>query len=282
MPRLAPRSVHGPGRPASWVRVSRALLTALLVLGVGGCVTEENGKPVAKTVAKPVDPQEVERLARIHLELAGGYFGRGQSNDALDEVRKALAAKPDLAAAYNLRGLVYASLNDDEHALESFRRALQLAAHDGDTHHNYGWFLCQRQRFGEADAEFAQALAEPTYRGGSRTMLAQGVCQARSGELAEAERTLSRAYELDPANPSTAVNLAEVLYRRGEFERALFYVRRVNTKEDLASAQTLWLAMRIEHRLGQDQQVQDTGARLRSRFPQSREALLFEKGRFDE
>ena len=39
---------------------------------------------------------------------------------------------------------------------------------------------------------------------------------------------MSRAYELDPSNPFTATNLSEVLYRRGEYERARFYVRRVN------------------------------------------------------
>ena len=68
----------------------------------------------------------------------------------------------------------------------------------------------------------------PQYRDAPRTLLAQGVCQARAGQLAEAEATLTRAYELDPANPVTAINLAEVLYRRGEYERARFYMRRVN------------------------------------------------------
>jgi hypothetical protein len=51
------------------------------------------------------------------------------------------------------------------------------------------------------------------------------VCQARAGLWAQAERTLSRSFELDPANPVTAFNLAEVLLRRGELERARFYVR---------------------------------------------------------
>ena len=263
-------------------RMAAGILVASLSLVQVACVTEQNGRPVSKQNPMPTDPKEIDRLARIHMELAGGYFARGQTNDALDEVKQALAIKPDLPAGYDLRGLIFAALNDADRADESFHRALQLAPRDPDIHHNYGWYLCQRGHYAEADAEFAQALAEPTYRGTSRTMLAQGVCQVRAGRLEDAEHTLSRAYELDPANPSTAVNLAEVLYRRGEYERALFYARRVNTKDELVTAQTLWLAMRIEHKLGQEQQVQDTGARLRQKFPQSREALLFEKGRFDE
>jgi type IV pilus assembly protein PilF len=270
------------GRLPVPARLAGGLLVAALSLALPACVTEQNGRPVPKQNTMPTDPKEVDRLARIHMELAGGYFSRQQTSDALDEIKQALVMKPDLASAFELRGLVYAAMSDDARADENFHKALQLAPHDGEIHHNFGWYLCQRGHYGEADAEFAQALAEPTYRGTSKTMLAQGVCQVRANRLEDAEHTLSRAYELDPANPSTAVNLAEVLYRRGEYERALFYVRRVNTKEELASAQTLWLAMRIEHKLGQEQQVQDTGARLRQKFPQSREALMFEKGRFDE
>ena len=112
--------------------------------------------------------------------------------------------------------------------------------------------------------------------------MAQGVCQARNNRWTEAERTLSRAYELDPANPATAVNLSEVLYRRGEFERARFYIRRVNATDELSNAQTLWLAVRIEQKLGQTAQAQVLGAQLRNRFPQSPESLLFEKRLFDE
>ena len=129
---------------------------------------------------------------------------------------------------------------------------------------------------------FDQALAVPQDRDVPRTLLTKGVCQARAGQLTEAEATLLRAYELEPANPSTSVNLSEVLYRRGEYERARFYIRRVNSNPALAGSQTLWLAARIEQRLGNRSGVQEFGEQLRKRFPESREAASFERGRFDE
>jgi type IV pilus assembly protein PilF len=272
--------VSGKVRSMHWAGAARGTAVAVLALVLAACVTE--GGTRGKESQGPVDPKELDRRAQIHMELASGYFSRGQTSDALDEVKQALAARPDLASGYALRGLIYGALNETAKADESFRQALQLAPHDADTMHNYGWYLCQQKRYPDADAQFAQALAEPTYRGASRTLLAQGVCQARAGRMAEAEHTLSRSYELDPANPTTAVNLAEVLYKRGEYERARFYIRRVNTKDELVSAQTLWLAARIERKLGQDAQVADLGAQLRRRFPQAPETLLFEKGKFDE
>jgi type IV pilus assembly protein PilF len=159
---------------------------------------------------------------------------------------------------------------------------LQLKPRDPDAMQNFGWYLCQQNRFPEADSYFTQALAVPQYREAPRTLLAQGVCQARAGRLAESEATLSRSYELDPGNAATAVNLSEVLYRRGEYERARFYVRRVNNVREVSNAQTLWLAARIENRLGNRNGVQDFGTQLRNRFPDSREASSYLRGAFDE
>jgi type IV pilus assembly protein PilF len=147
---------------------------------------------------------------------------------------------------------------------------------------NFGYYLCQKKRYAEANTLFDQALAEPQYRDSSRTLLTKGVCQAFAGSLVESEATLTRAYELDPANPSTAVNLSEVLYRRGEYERARFYVRRVNNVPALQGAQTLWLAARIEQRLGNRSGVKELGDQLRKRVPDSRDAGYYERGQFDE
>jgi type IV pilus assembly protein PilF len=173
-------------------------------------------------------------------------------------------------------------MGEDALADESFDRALQINPRDADTMHNRAWFLCQRGKFSEADRLFEQALALPQYRDAQRSLMAQGVCLARAGRLEEAERKLSRAYELDPTNPSTALNLAEVLYRRAEYERARFYIGRVNQREDLSNAQTLWLALRIENRLGNRSEVERFGRQLRNRFPQAPETLAYERGRLDE
>jgi type IV pilus assembly protein PilF len=255
--------------------------TALLV----GCttnttVTQSLGD--TKDLVTASDETNGSKRARLRMELAAGYFGRGQMTTALDQVKLALQADPTLGEAYNLRGLIYANLGDDKLAEESFRRALQVNARDTDTLQNFGYYLCQKKRYGEATVLFDQALAVPQYRDSSRTLLTKGVCLAFAGQLPEAETTLVRAYEIDPANPSIAVNLSEVLYRRGDYERARFFIRRVNTVPTLSGAQTLWLAARIERKLGNRSGVQELGEQLHKRFPDSREAASFDRGGFDE
>jgi type IV pilus assembly protein PilF len=270
--------------PVSPARVRTLALAVGLAALLVACEVPTRVVPANETRDRVTasDEAEPQKRARARMELASAYFGRGQMTTALDQVKLAIAADPLYGDAFNLRGLIYANLGDTGLAEESFKRALQLNARDADTMHNYGWYLCQQQRYAEANAMFNQALAITQYRGTARTLLTQGVCQAHAGQLVEAEASLARAYELDPSSPFTATNLSEVLYKRGEFERARFYIRRVNAQPDVANAQTLWLAARIEMKLGNRQGASEFGAQLRNRFPDSREASAYGRGAFDE
>ncbi len=257
------------------VGLMMALLTACA--GPGGLPADQ-----PNAIATASDQTDAERRARVRMELASGYFSRGQLETALDEVKLAIAAKGDMAEAYNLRALIYAAMGEDRLAEDSFARALQLNPRDGAALHNQAWFNCQRNRFSVAQAQFTALLAIPQYRDVARSLLARGVCYGRDGQLAEAEAALMRAYELEPANPSVGINLADVLYRRQAYERASFYIGRINEVPDVANAQTLWLGARIERKLGRDAAVRVLGDRLRREFLRSPEAALFERGQFDD
>jgi type IV pilus assembly protein PilF len=270
---------RGVGSPAG------AWLACALFFGLAGCTstvtrTELKGDGKAENTAP--DGQSLKRTAGVRLELASLYFSRGQFSTALDEIKLAIQADPNYGAAFNLSGLIYASLGNPAQAEASFRRALQINPRDADSMQNYGWFLCQNQRYKEAEAMFEQALVQPNYRGAAMTLRAMGNCQARDDRLADAEASLVRSYQLDPGSSATAVNLADVQYRRGEYDKARFYIERVNKSPAQSNAQSLWLAARIEYKLGNRALAQGLGGQLRSRYPQSPEALAFEQGRYDE
>jgi type IV pilus assembly protein PilF len=267
-------------------QVLRLCLSALLVCAasLAACTTPAPVPPPGETRDRVTasDQTEASKRANVRLQLASAYFSDGQLTTALDEVKQAILADPKMSEAFNLRGLIYAGLGDEALAEESFKRALQLSPNDGAVMHNYGWFLCIQKRYGEAGAQFQQALAQPQYRDVTRTLLAQGVCEARVGQLPEAERTLQRAFALDSANVAVTLNLSEVLFQRGEYERARFYIRRVNASPQQSTAQTLWLAARIEYRGGNVKNANEIGQQLLSRYPKSPEASAFQQGKLSE
>lgn len=278
---------HLPGRHQGSIHLppgrTLALVWLLSLCLLAGCANKGQGasSDLKDKVTESDEPDNARR-ARVRLELASAYFERGQMNVALDEVKLALAADPNLGPAFNLRGLIYGSMGEHALAEDSFKRALQLNPRDVDTMQNWGWYLCQRQRYPDADSLFRQALVSPQNQDVSRTLLTQGICQARAGDLPTAEATLQRAYEIDSGNASIAVNLAEVLYRRGDYERARFQMRRINAVREIANPQTLWLAMRIERKLGNMQGLASLGQQLRDRFPESPQAKLYASERFDD
>ena len=264
-----------------------ALWVAMGALGAAltGCASSSPSGNVSDAgrgeILTESDEPELRRRARIRLELAVGYFEQGQTTVALDELKQSLAADPNYAEAYNLRGLIYMRLGDARIAEESFRRALTLSPRNADVLHNLGWFLCQQTRYDESQSVFQEALASPQYGARAKSWRALGLCQSRAGRAADAEASLLKSYEFDAGNPVTAYNLAELLTRRGEHLRAQFYLRRLNNS-DLANSESLWLGAKVERRLGNADAVQQLGTQLVRRFAGSRETGLYQRGAWDE
>lgn len=271
---------------AEWFRVRPGIFLACLLLlglsGLSGCASKPAGAgaPGAEIVTDSDEP-ELRKRARIRLELAVGYFEQGQTTVALDELKQSIATDPTYSEAYSLRGLIYMRLNDFRFAEESFKKALAISPRDANVMHNLGWLWCQQARFTESQQIFSQALANPQYGGRAKTWMAQGLCQMKAGQREDAERSLLKAYEMDPGNPVTAYNLATLLFQRGEFIRAQFYVRRLNNSE-LANAESLWLGVKVERGMDSRDAMQQLAAQLLKRFPQSREAGAYQRGAFDE
>jgi len=271
----------GPSRLA-WLMAGLSIVVVL-----AGCTSTRSSRVLPNSASSGADivtssdePNE-RRRARLRLELAVGYFQAGQTTVALDEVKQSIAIDPNFADAYNLRGLIYMRLDDAGLAEDSFRRAIALNPREPNTLHNYGWLLCQQERYGDAGRQFALALAVPGYPDRAKTLMTQGLCQVKAGDRTGAERSLLQAYDLDPANPVVGFNLALLMRERGELQRAQFYVRRVNNGPS-ANAETLWLGIKVERALQNREALAQLGMQLRRRFPESREALALERGSFDD
>lgn len=273
---------------AGWWHIKQWLFYACLLtvglVGLGGCASKSNNAGPSGGEAEIVtdsDEPEARRRARIRLELAVGYFEQGQTTIALDELKQSIAADPIYGEAYSLRGLIYMRLNDFRFAEESFRRALTISPRDSNVMHNLGWLLCQQARYPESFQYFFQALANPQYGERAKTFRALGLCQVRAGLRDDAVQSLLKSYEFDAGNPITAYNLATLLFQRGDFVRTQFYVRRLNNSE-LANAESLWLGIKVERRMENNDAMLQLASQLVKRFPESREAGAYRRGAFDE
>ena len=287
-----PLRASGPA-PAMFRRGAQALGLGLALL-LGACTTQQGGnnsampgtsggprstdRQVSMNDGRPTgDPRE---SAKVHTELAFGYFQRGQMAVALEEVRIALNARPDYYMAYNVLGLINMDLGDNVKAEDAFRRALAISPNDSDTLNNYGWFLCQTKRERLAIPQFMQALKDPLYSTPVKPYLNAGVCSQRIGDDAAAEDYFRKAFSLDPANPNALLNLGEFYLKRNDLVKARFYADRLNKTYD-SSPQSLWLALRIERKAGDHASESSFASQLRRQFPNSAEYQRLSQGQFE-
>jgi type IV pilus assembly protein PilF len=249
---------------------------ALLLL-LAGCAGQSQDHDTGTMIGEVADPRN---RAKLHTELASLYYGNGNLGVALEELRTATAADSGYAPAYGMYGLVYMQMKDNERAEASFERALRIAPNDADINHNYGWFLCQTGREPASIKYFLHAIRNPLYPTPWRSYSAAGFCNMKINQFKDAEAFFERALRLEPDEPASLLNLGQLRYRQGNIGEARKLVARHN-KVAAPSAESLWLALRIERRMGERVAEQSFANQLRRRYPASPEFQLLQRGQYD-
>jgi type IV pilus assembly protein PilF len=253
----------------------RCLCRALIVLGafgvlVGCDTTPKVPEPPPRVTPPPQQPASPSERARMHTNLAGGYYERAQMDIAIEELNLAVAADPSYAPAYNVYGLVYAVLGEDRKAEQSFQRALELAPNDSDVHHNWGWYLCQHKREREALAQFEIAVSNSLYRTPEIALVNAGRCAQTLGEIRTAESYFRRALQAQPGNALASYGVALISYKEARYEEARRWMRAV-MQTTTPPPEAIYLGLCIERKLGDRQAELSYISQLRNRYPDSYE-----------
>lgn len=262
----------------------RAALASIAVLG-SGCATVPGGAGDSMAVAsRPLSDQSAsgpaETRARVHVELGMAYVEVGRYDVALDEAAIALADLPAYAPAFHLKALAYMLIGEDAAAQANFEQALRLAPGDPDFNNSYGWFLCARDREAEGLERLARAARNPYFRYPSRPYTNAGLCYLRIGDNAAAEQQFELALAADPANAVAMLQLADIAYRGGRYERTRTQLIRLHQQFG-PSAESAWLGLRTERRLGNRDAEASYAAQLETRFADSDEHHKMMEGKYE-
>jgi type IV pilus assembly protein PilF len=255
------------------MRIARCIAVSLL-LGLAGCATTGDTGP------KPDPSSSTSESARIHTQLAAGYYEIGNLGVALEEVKAALSADPGYGPAYNVAGLVYGQLKEDRLAEQNFQRALSINPADSDALNNYGLFLCARGQVEQGIKQFMSAVRNPFYTSAERAYVNAGICSRGGGNPARAEDYFQAALKMRPAQPQALYQLADMAYARGDFVAARGYLGRL-AQAGVTTADVLWLGTRVERKLGDRNAEASYARQLRNRYPNSAEARALNAGKFE-
>jgi len=258
-----------------------ALCMALLLAGCTATGSGSGSREGAQqpTSSKPAENEQQQR-AKVHTELGSLYMLDGRYAIAMEEARIALAADSNYAPAYNLLGLTHMMLNESRLAEDNFGMALRLAPGDPEIANNFGWFLCQNGRERSSIEYFLMAGKNPLYTTPTKPFTNAGICAIRVKDDKAAEEYLATALRLSPTNTQALFWLADIAYRKGRYSEARQWTTDIEKMME-PTAEVIWLALRIERKLGNRDAEARYASQLRRRFVGSPEHRALTQGQYD-
>jgi type IV pilus assembly protein PilF len=220
------------------------------------------------------------KAAEINMRLGLNYLQRGDYAVALEKLQKALKQNPNLPSAHNTIALLYQRLGEDEKAEAHFLEAVERAPDYSQAQNNFGVFLCAQQRYDEAEKRFLKAVENPLYTTPQLAYENAGLCASRKPDKDKAESYFRKALQVEPTLAKSLLQMAELSYQSESYLQARGYIQRFQSSANW-TAPALYLAIKTENKLDDQNAVASYTLLLRSRFPDSDEMQLVRQGQLD-
>ena len=233
----------------------------IALLALASCSTIPSGK-------------NLKKAASYNASLGSQYLNTGDLKKAREKLLKALRQDNKNAQANFSYGLLLARVEQYEEAETFLLNALELSPDEAHFHDTYGIFLCTAKRYEEAMEEFATSADNPFNEAPEYAYNNAGSCALGAGQLNLAETNTRQALRNNPKFPPALLNMAEIMLSRHKAHLADAYYQRY-TKYSQATADSLWLGVRIKRQLGDRPSADEYGQQLKRTFPQSAEALRY-------
>lgn len=248
-------------------RAAAAAVLAVLLASLAAC-----GGGAIGGVRKEDAATRRQEAARTRTDLGQKYMQQGKLEIALENLNKALEYDSGYVDAHTVIAVLYETINESAKAGEHYRRAAELKPKGGAEANNYGWFLCRQGSFDEAQTYFDRALADPFYQTPAVALTNSGTCLLKAGRRDEAEKRLRLALERNPADGEALIQLASLLYEKGDYLKARGFMQRFEATSAPPRPDALMLGRNIELRLGNGSAASEYTRRLLQGFPESEQA----------
>ena len=195
-----------------------------------------------------IDVNTDNYVARFNL--ASVLEARGNSAEALAQLRETVRIRPYFATAHAELGQVLAQRGQPQEALAELQAAVTLKPDSADAHFRLGSVLGTLGRSADAAAEFSQVVRLQPENADAHYNLA--IALAQQDSLPEAVREFTVTARLRPDDAEARFNLGIVLARLGRLNEAIVQLSdAVRIKPDFAEArQALDDAISLKQRSG--------------------------------
>ncbi|MCC4834739.1 type IV pilus biogenesis/stability protein PilW [Shewanella sp. 1_MG-2023] len=245
------------------------LFIVALSLPLVGCVTERtySGTDI------PVSERTLDKTsaAKERMQLGLTYLKRGNMEQAKFNLNRAVDYAPQLSAVHTAMAYYYQTVDDVVRAEESYRKAINTSDATGDAMNNFGVFLCQQDKFSQAEVMFKNAIEAKEYTRTASSYENLGVCSLSAGEPEKAKQYFESALRYDPRRQSTLMELIDLAIAESDYDAAKTNLQRFHRVAQ-QTPESLALGIKISRELADDEALQRYGITLIAKYPASEQA----------
>lgn len=254
-------------------RLLAAGILAMTVVLLQACVTT-----VQSSTFKADKQQEIDR----RVEAANAYLRKGNTEQAVNHLRRALALDPNSAPIHATLGQVFWTTGEYELCEEHFQRAISVDPKFSRARNNYAAFLYDRGRYKEAIKQLELVIADTLYDARASAFINMGKAYLKVGRDAEAEEAFTRAAKLDRRQWPALLELADMNYRRGDYRMAERFYELFRETGVRQTPQSLLLGINLAVVSGHKDDEASYVLQLKGMYPDSneyREYLKLSRGK---
>lgn len=156
------------------------------------------------------DEKQEIATAKINTQLGIAYLERHDVSRAKQKLLLALKQAPNIPETWYTMAYFLETTGNKTEAQKYYLKAIDISPNRGDTHNNYGTFLCRTGNYRASIQQFLAAVQDPDYLNSGAAYENAGFCALKIPDKKLARLYFEKAIEQDPTRTSSASELAEL------------------------------------------------------------------------
>lgn len=218
----------------------------------------------------PSRAEEDAKASDVFSQKGVRYMEEGRLDLARKDFERALEFDSGNSEAHNAMAVLHERLNRPDEARTHYQRAVSLKEDNYAAVNNYSRFLCTHGEPEEGIRQLRRVLNSNLYNYPWIALTNLGLCYKSAGRMAEAEQAFHQAIDRQPGFSPALLEMAYIRFASGDFMNTRAFLQRYAAAAP-HTAETLWLAVRVEDALDNARGAHDYLQQLRSRFPNAPE-----------
>lgn len=246
------------------------------VLSLTGCVSKQSyvgsDKPVSDRTFDNIE------AARTRISLGLNYLRRGDTSQAKYNLERARSFAPNSAEVHSALAYYYQSVGENKQAEEYFRLSISKDVNYADAYNNFGAFLCQLNRYDEAEQLLLKAISRPGYIRVAESYENLAQCQLQQNNFNKSSAYLDSSISHNSTRITSLTMAAGMAYAMGDIQQAKARLDRIQ-RLGRVSARTVLLSYLIAEKAGDRETLRNAEQLLLTLYTDTPETRLLLQGK---